>query len=110
MILQGDILEGLKGIEAESVHMVSLRLHTGECGLRDYKLPPQVWDDLGGCEHECGEEPVPCVVLDPFIGSGTVGKVAQALGRDWIGIELNPDYCEMARKRTMHRQEALRLG
>jgi len=52
---------------------------------------------------------VPCVVLDPFLGSGTVGKVAQDLGRDWIGIELSPEYCEMARKRTMHRQEVMRL-
>jgi len=49
------------------------------------------------------------VVLDPFLGSGTVGKVAQDLGRDWIGIELSPEYCEMARKRTMHRQEVMRL-
>lgn len=39
------------------------------------------------------------LVLDPFVGSGTVGKVAQSLGRDWIGIELNTDYCEVARKR-----------
>lgn len=60
---------------------------------------------------ECGREDVkPCVILDPFLGSGTVGKVAQDLGRDWVGIELNPEYCEMAKKRTMHRQELLRLG
>ncbi|MCB7128175.1 MAG: site-specific DNA-methyltransferase [Candidatus Brocadiales bacterium] len=59
---------------------------------------------------ECGGEPVPAVVLDPFLGSGTVGKVAQDLGRAGIGIELNPDYCEMARERTRHPQELLRLG
>lgn len=50
----------------------------------------------------------PCVVLDPFLGSGTVGKVAQDLGRDWIGIELNPDYCLMAKERTVS-QIGLRL-
>lgn len=38
-------------------------------------------------------------VLDPFGGSGTVGLVADRLGRDAILIELNPAYCEMARKR-----------
>ena len=32
------------------------------------------------------------VVLDPFFGSGTTGEVAQNLGRQWIGCELNPDY------------------
>jgi DNA modification methylase len=44
-------------------------------------------------------EPVPCVVLDPFMGSGTVGVVAVRHGRNWLGIELNPEYAEMARRR-----------
>jgi len=39
-------------------------------------------------------------ILDPFLGSGTTGMVAQNEGREWIGIELNPEYAEMARKRT----------
>jgi DNA modification methylase len=38
-------------------------------------------------------------VLDPFFGAGTVGLVADRLGRDCIGIELNPEYAAMARKR-----------
>ena len=38
-------------------------------------------------------------MLDPFMGSGTVGVVAEELGRDWIGIELNPDYAELAMNR-----------
>jgi DNA modification methylase len=44
--------------------------------------------------------PVPCVVLDPFIGSGTVATVAKSLGRDCIGIDLNPKYLAMARARV----------
>ena len=48
---------------------------------------------------ECGGEPVPCVCLDPFFGAGTTGLVCQRLGRDWIGIELNPEYAAMALKR-----------
>lgn len=38
-------------------------------------------------------------VLDPFLGSGTTALVADRLGRDAIGIELNPTYAEMARRR-----------
>lgn len=40
------------------------------------------------------------VVLDPFAGSGTVPAVAQAMGRQAIGIELNPEYAEIARQRV----------
>lgn len=39
------------------------------------------------------------VVLDPFFGSGTTGVVAQRLGRRWIGIEREPGYIEIARRR-----------
>ena len=43
--------------------------------------------------------PRPCIVLDPFMGSGTVAKVAAGMGRDAIGIELNMQYAAMAEKR-----------
>lgn len=38
-------------------------------------------------------------VLDPFAGAGTTGLVASRNGRNFIGIELNPEYADMARKR-----------
>lgn len=41
------------------------------------------------------------LVLDPFCGSGTTGMVAVGLGRDFLGIDLNPTYCEMARGRIV---------
>lgn len=46
-------------------------------------------------------------VLDPFFGSGTVGLVAAELDRRFIGIELNPKYVELARKRLSTYQLAL---
>lgn len=39
------------------------------------------------------------VVLDIFMGSGTTGMVAKRLNRNYIGIDLNEDYCKLARKR-----------
>ncbi|HCC78491.1 MAG: DNA methylase [Chloroflexi bacterium GWB2_49_20] len=41
------------------------------------------------------------IVLDPFIGSGTTAVVANKLGRYYIGIDSNPEYCEMAKKRLI---------
>lgn len=38
------------------------------------------------------------VVLDPFLGAGTTAMVAEQLGREWIGIELNPKYSRLARE------------
>ena len=40
------------------------------------------------------------LVLDPFIGSGTTGQVAQALGRQWIGCELNEAFSPLQQART----------
>jgi site-specific DNA-methyltransferase (cytosine-N4-specific) len=39
------------------------------------------------------------LVLDPFLGSGTTGEVALGMGRRFLGIELNPEYVEIAARR-----------
>ena len=39
------------------------------------------------------------VVLDPFVGSGTTAVVAQSLGRNYVGIDINAEYCELAASR-----------
>ena len=46
-------------------------------------------------------------VLDPFAGSGTTCAVAARLGRASIGIELNPEYLELAQKRCLHGSRSL---
>ena len=50
-----------------------------------------------GCD--CNAARIPATVLDPFVGSGTTVAVAQSLGRKGIGLDLNPDYLAIARKR-----------
>lgn len=54
------------------------------------------WRQTCGCPEHA---PVPCVVLDPFLGSGTTVAVARQLGRHGVGCELNPEYAELARVR-----------
>ena len=49
------------------------------------------------CKHEAPVQP--CLVLDPFMGSGTTAVVAWQTGRDYLGIELNPEYIAMAERR-----------
>ena len=44
-------------------------------------------------------KPIPCIVLEPFLGSGTTLAVAAQLGRHGCGIELNPEYVKLARDR-----------
>jgi site-specific DNA-methyltransferase (adenine-specific) len=41
------------------------------------------------------------IVLDPFMGSGTTALSAEFLGRRWIGVELSPNYTEVANKRIL---------
>lgn len=59
---------------------------------------------------------IPCIlagcpeggtVLDPFMGSGTTGVVARKLGRNYVGIELNPEYLRQAEKRIANEGENL---
>lgn len=47
------------------------------------------------------------LVLDPFLGAGTVGVVASETGRRWMGIELNDAYVRIARRRTSAAQPDL---
>jgi DNA modification methylase len=58
------------------------------------------WSDCG-----CGAGWTPGTVLDPFFGSGTTGVMARRLGRKTVGVELSPDYCQLAANRF--RQDVL---
>ncbi|MBA7491943.1 Modification methylase DpnIIB [subsurface metagenome] len=58
-------------------------------------FPPQLIEPIvkAGC-------PENGIVLDPFCGSGTALRAARKLGRHFIGIDIVPEYCEMARRRV----------
>lgn len=50
-----------------------------------------------GCEAPWA----PGVVLDPFLGSGTTALVAERLKRHWVGIELNPAFAALSKRRIL---------
>ncbi|WP_433020519.1 DNA-methyltransferase [Kribbella sp. CA-294648] len=52
---------------------------------------------LATCACEAPSEPA--IVLDPFMGAGTTAVAAEKHGRDWLGIELNPDFAALASDR-----------
>jgi DNA modification methylase len=58
--------------------------------------PTIAWTRACNCAYA---PPVPNVVLDPFSGAGTTGVVATRLGREYVGIELNPEYIAMSERR-----------
>ncbi len=79
-----------------------------ESGDYDIRMGPVMQSKTIGWERGCGcfddvdgpgRAPGPCMVLDPFAGSGTTGVVALRHGCDFIGIELNDEYADMARTR-----------
>jgi DNA modification methylase len=65
-------------------------------------FPPDLIEPciLAGC-------PKGGIVLDPFAGAGTTGLVAKRFGCGFVGIELNPEYAEMARTRIENEQDVL---
>jgi hypothetical protein len=62
--------------------------------VQDEYEPPKTIGWRPSCSHDA--EPRAGVVLDPFAGSGRTGLCARKLGLDFVGIELNPEYSDMA--------------
>jgi modification methylase len=58
--------------------------------------------------QRCIESTTARVVCDPFIGSGSTAIAAEALHRDWIGIEISKDYCKLANERIEAARKLLR--
>lgn len=75
-----------------------------KCGLAWQRKPHRQLGALAvtgnltpSCSCHAGHHPG--LVLDPFMGAGTVAVTAAEHGRDWLGIELNPDFVALANQR-----------
>tara|TARA_R110000868_G_scaffold369093_2_gene632320 strand:- start:169 stop:657 length:489 start_codon:yes stop_codon:yes gene_type:complete len=99
------------------VALVGSRTERGERVVPEFSVRQNVWEyGTGGCATGTGDHPAPFpealardhilswsnegdIVLDPFSGSGTTAKMAKHNGRRFIGIEVNPEYVEISKKR-----------
>lgn len=100
--------EGGRNIHLERDGFTIIRMH-GERLKRDVIETPV--ESLKGCPHRAVfPEAVVTefirlltrpgdVVLDPFLGSGTTAVAAKKLNRHYLGVDINPDYCDYARRR-----------
>lgn len=84
-----------------TIHKDGRRLASDVTGNRDPERHcteriPVGWKQNCKCDEA---EPVPCLVFDPFLGSGTTIQVAVEEGRRGFGIELNPKYCTFIDRR-----------
>ena len=101
--LQSSYFAGGSGAAGRSSEEVNSRgKWAGRQHGKELKLGPTIdtytlgWRPTCGC----GGDPVPCVVLDPFCGTGTVGLVCGKHGRRFVGIDLSGPYLrDLARKR-----------
>lgn len=76
--------------------------------------PPRQVGWTIACKHKEAKSPIPCLVLDPFAGSGTTLAAATSEGRDYVGVELNPDYlpfiAERVEQASWERQSKVGFG
>jgi site-specific DNA-methyltransferase (cytosine-N4-specific) len=70
---------------------------TDSTGWAPARMGTDAWEPGCSCTENTGTGT--CIVLDPFMGAGTTALVALQHGRNYLGIELNPDYIALAEKR-----------
>lgn len=92
-------------------------------------LVSDVWTDIHRIRHKKDRDPHPCqlpihlldrvilmssdegdVILDPFIGTGTTAIAAKRLGRNYIGIDIDSDYVDIAKEKLTHTTPTSKIG
>ena len=92
-------------------------------------LVPDVWSDIHRIRHNKHRDPHPCqlpvhllerlllmstdegdVILDPFMGTGTTAVAAARLGRNVIGIDLDPQYVEITQRKLAQESPNSKIG
>jgi hypothetical protein len=102
---KGDLVKtGHSGKQPNRKTMETIRRYRGDTSLATSSLvngTQRALHTIGwgpGCK--CGlEEPVPCVVLDPFNGAGSTGLAALRHQRRYIGIDASEEYLGMTERR-----------
>jgi DNA modification methylase len=76
----------------ESAYPINVLHLPTECANRQHSatFPPEFFISLFSQTSD--------FVVDPFVESGTTANAAKALGRHYLGIELDPQYCEMTER------------
>lgn len=86
------------GARAQNMGCVSVRGQEPKSAYNTGVFQAHEWYTTGWKPTcSCGvAERRPCTVLDPFFGAGTTGLVAESLGLEYVGIEINPEYADLA--------------
>jgi DNA modification methylase len=88
-IENGETARGYDWWEINQVKNVSKENNAHSC-----PIPEEIARRIILASTEVGD-----LIVDPFAGSGTICKVAKELGRNFIGIEISPEYCKIAEQR-----------
>lgn len=82
--------------------LIADKLDQGSNRMKDGHKPGWAYESktlkwIPNCN--CNASIEPCIILDPFMGSGTTAVVARKLNRNYVGIEINPKYIEISENR-----------
>jgi len=97
------IFYGIRGPRPIAKYMPDV-VHSSEARIYPMQKPVDVTKQLLEASTSEGD-----TVLDPFMGSGTTGVACVQTGRNFIGIEIDPGYFEIAKKRIEEAQLQMRL-